>query len=149
MDQQFFCILDCQNPNATSTQWSENNFTLPPRETQYQQYISCYWPEFDQTFWTQFLEAFFWTTHLLTQIFFGPTIFWSNFFLVKFVYQKFSVFKIPWNRNFFGSNYFDQKFFWPYSFQHKFFWSRDSLVPKSFGPNIFQPKFFEPNIFWT
>ena len=49
----------CHNPNSTSTQlkrWvvHENDFNPPPpppptRETQCQQYLSCYWPDFDET----------------------------------------------------------------------------------------------------
>ena len=49
--------INCQNPNLTSTQhngwvWHENDFanpTPPTTETQCQQYLSCYWPDFDET----------------------------------------------------------------------------------------------------
>ena len=49
---------NCHNPNATSSQlksWvlHENDFNPPPTttttETQCQQYLSCYWPNFNQT----------------------------------------------------------------------------------------------------
>ena len=49
----------CQNPKPTSTQpnltqvWvlHENDITPPPKSTQthYWQYLSCFWPDFDQT----------------------------------------------------------------------------------------------------
>ena len=51
----------CQNPNTTTTQ-PQTNITLvgldrkmtlhttPPTETQCYHYLSCYWPDFDETF---------------------------------------------------------------------------------------------------
>ena len=50
----------CHNPNSTSTQlkswvWHENDFNPPPpthhppTQTQCQQYLSCYWPDFNQS----------------------------------------------------------------------------------------------------
>ena len=44
---------NCQTPNLTSTQdwvWHENDFAHPTTtETQCQQYLSCYWLDFDET----------------------------------------------------------------------------------------------------
>ena len=40
----------------------------------YQEYFSCYWPNFDQTFWPLiFGPQFFWTQQI-----FGPKRFWST-----------------------------------------------------------------------
>ena len=44
----------CQSPNLTSTQgwvWQYNDSAnpTPPTETQCQQYLSCYWPDIDET----------------------------------------------------------------------------------------------------
>ena len=49
MTSQRLCF--CQSPNLTSTQgwvWPENDFAHTT-ETQCQQYLSCYWPNFDET----------------------------------------------------------------------------------------------------
>ena len=61
----FFSILrhvNCQNPNVTSTQplgltwkWLYNSPTPPPIQTQYQHYLSCYWPDSYQTLKIVFL----------------------------------------------------------------------------------------------
>ena len=32
-----------------------SDYFSPPTGTQCQQFLSCYWPDFDQTFWTKFL----------------------------------------------------------------------------------------------
>ena len=39
-------------PQHNGWVWPENDFAHPtthPTETQYQQYLSCYWPDFDET----------------------------------------------------------------------------------------------------
>ena len=41
----------CHNPNSTSTQlkswvWHVNDFNPPTTQTQCQQYLSCFWPDF-------------------------------------------------------------------------------------------------------
>ena len=53
--------VNCQNPNPTQPQlnlswvWHENDLTTPPTtthhppQTQCRQYLSCYWPDFDET----------------------------------------------------------------------------------------------------
>ena len=55
----------------------------------YQKYISCYWSDFDQTFWTQFLGAFFGPRNLLYPKLFDLNSFWPNFFLTKFFSTNF------------------------------------------------------------
>ena len=57
-------LFNCQNPNSTSTQlkrwvWHENDFTPPPptnthhhhppQQTECQLYLSCSWPDLNQT----------------------------------------------------------------------------------------------------
>ena len=47
-------LVNCHNPNSTSTQlkswvWHENDFNPPPPQTQCHRYLSCYWPNFNQT----------------------------------------------------------------------------------------------------
>ena len=81
----------------------------------YQKYISCYWSDFDQTFWTQLLGAFFGPMNLLYPKLFDLNSFWPDFFdlpsnflthnfYLNFVYPKF-----------FGLKFFDQ-IFWIYLF---------------------------------
>ena len=55
----------------------------------YQKYISCYWSDFDQTFWTQFLGAFFGPRNLLYPKLFDLNSFWPDFFLPKFFSPNF------------------------------------------------------------
>ena len=88
----------------------------------YQQYLSCYWSDFDQTFWTHNFRGpkCSWTKLLQTQIFF-----WSKIFLdTKF-------FSTP---KFFRT----QKFFNPKLFQTQFF-----------PDTKFFQTFLRLNIFWN
>ena len=59
----------------------------------YQKYISCYWSDFDQTFWTQLLGAFFGPMNLLY-----PKLFWAKFFLTRFFCQAQPISSSSWLR---------------------------------------------------
>ena len=61
----------------------------------YQQYLSYYWTDFDQTLWTQFFGClYFYRPHffnqtIFTQIFFGTKIFfYLNFFWTNICWTK-------------------------------------------------------------
>ena len=85
----------------------------------YQQYRSCYWFDFDQTFWTQFFGVIIFVDHNVLG-FFNPMFIW-----VLDTSKKFSRPKV-----FFGPN---------------FFWVTMLLLdPKCFFRSkiFFEPKFF-------
>ena len=80
----------------------------------YQQYLSCYWADFDQSFWTQFFGALIFIDHN----FFGP-----NFFRLKYFLDQ----KV------FGPKIFSlQIFFWPKFFWTRFFSDLNPLYPQFF-----------------
>ena len=104
----------------------------------YQEYLSCYWPNFDQTFWTQFFAGF---------KFFDPKFLWTqNFVDSKFLWTQ----KI-----------FDLKLYQPKKIlDQKLFFSPKSCLIKNYGSYIWTKKrffdnmflnqrFFWINIFWT
>ena len=115
-------LLFCQNLNPNSTQpqpnktlgWvrRENDFAHPTTQTQCQQYLSCYWPDFDETLkvgsWkhlepistikltfvpaTFVLATFVHTKNnsaitdpILTKLFY-PIFWWSLIFLTNFLF---------------------------------------------------------------
>ena len=113
----------------TDAKWHNNicpGNIFPGNICQYQEYISCCWPNHDQTFCTQFFadlnffrSNFFRTKILfnpnffdiklfLTQHFFGPYLLWTQIFVFPILYG-FNFFgpKIFWDQNCF----LDQKFF--------------------------------------
>ena len=92
----------------------------------YQDYLSCHWPNFDQAFGIQLLEAsIFFDRNPFTKILLDP-----NFWDPKiFLDQKFCEHKI-----------FGPKFL----FGHKFFWNKFFL-----GINFLRHKRFFNSIFWT
>ena len=100
-------------------------------------HISNIWPNFNQTFWTQFLDHHFvrpkllgskiiWTQNhlgpriLLGSYIFRPKLFWiQNFILTQFFYPKF------WTKMIFDSKFFGPKTFWTHNFlDTKFLWTQ-------------------------
>ena len=114
----------------------------------YQEYISCYWPNFDQTFLAQFFESL----NFLAQNFVSPKFFEHNNFLDQNCfgdicpYQDYlscywpDFFETFWVKFFCNQNFEDQNFFWTLIF----------FYPTSYCINIaFEPKFFLDKIrFW-
>ena len=77
----------------------------------YKQYLSCYWSDFDQTFWTQF----FWSHN-----FCGPKCSWTKLFQDSKFYQ--------------GPKFLDQKFYWTRKkFHLKFSCTQNCLRPAIFA----------------
>ena len=87
----------------------------PGTNRPYQQYLSCYWADFDQSFWIQFLEALIFIDHnFLDQTSLDPNIFvYLKFFfdlnsLGPDFFNLKSVVPIKfWTYIFFGSNFFE------------------------------------------
>ena len=67
------CLRDA---NCHGEIWSGN--ICPGNICPYQPNISCYWPDFDQPFGTQFL----WNNIFLNKTSFDPNIFWTKHFCV-------------------------------------------------------------------
>ena len=99
----------------------------------YQEYLSCYWPNFDQTFWTRFFAGF---EFLWTQNFVDSKFLWTQKIFDLKLYQPKKI--------------LDQKlFFSPKSCLIKnygsYIWTK-----KRFFDNMFlNQRFFWINIFWT
>ena len=123
----------------------------------YQQYLSCYWYDFDQTFWTQFFGGHkccgskcSWTKLLQTQPFFWTIIFFSE---PKFRAQNFRTSNFTGPKNFWTPNFSDPNFFFrPEIFFALKFFFRTNIFFKIFfwTQNFFWPKsFWTPNFLWT
>ena len=67
----------------------------------YQQYLNCYWSDFDQIFWHNFgglnfcRPHSFWTKLFWTKEFFIPKSFWPKFFLTRFFLTYPVIFLLP------------------------------------------------------
>ena len=76
----------------------------------YQEYLSCYWPIFDQTFWTGFLAGlgskFCLDQNLVWPKLFEPKLYGHIFFGPRFFRPKFFGPKIFWTFYFFRSKLF-------------------------------------------
>ena len=96
----------------------------------YQEYLSCYWQNFQQTFWALFLAALiFWTIILFHPHFLDRTIFQTKTF---------------WHQH------FDLTFFLPVIFWDKHFRLIQFFLPKIFGSkNTDGLKKMRINFFWT
>ena len=121
----------------------------PSKEIQYQQYISCYWPNFNQTLkvssWDQLEQLLNLTMTLIyirnTSTVNYPTstkMFGPNFFFIFFGPNSFS-----------NEDLFHQKFLGPQFFLiQNLFGLRTFLDKEFFGPKYYWTTFFEPNKFW-
>ena len=104
--------------------WTDSNChsdICPGNICPYKEYLSCYWPNFDQTFRTQLFLGFYFLDPKCCR----PKIFWIQIFWI----QNFFGLKILLTQSFFGTQTFcDPKLF----------------NPKNFGPKILLVR----NIFW-
>ena len=124
----------------------------------YLEYFSCYWPDFEKTFLTQFLEAVIWQNFLDT-IFGGRDLFWSKNFWTQFcLTQSFldlqifldTKFKKNWTQIFFRSqnfvnpnNSFGSKLFWT-----NIFWDLIFFLTQIVLDQIFLHPKFCLHLFW-
>ena len=107
----------------------------------YQEYLSCYVPNFDQTFWNQVF---------VDPQFFGHKTFWirilfwiQNFFGLKILLtQSFFRIKMFWPE--INSTVFVQKVFWIKNFGSKEIWTKKIFSDQHF----FQPKIFLDQTFF-
>ena len=79
----------------------------PGNNCPFQKYLPCYWPGFDQNFWTQFLGSLIFEDHIF---------FWPNFFRPKYI----------WTKKLVGPNIFlDQFLLYLNCFETDFFWTKN------------------------
>ena len=108
-----------------------------------QEYLTCYWPIFDPTFWTKFWQALisldpkcFWSRHFFEPNFtenWPKLLLVPNFFLTKQIFEHtfFCIFvhRICGSKFFWTQLFLQQIFILPYFFDvffsyFKFFWSK-------------------------
>ena len=132
-------------PTVTVT-FDKVAFVLATKMYPNQEYLSWYWPDFYQTFWTHVFGGLsFWGPKLFwTKLFWHPIFFWPKIFLAKKghgnCYQSFKIYIIIPAITYlstkmfisliayFCSLFLDQNFFWPKFFGHGFFWTRSSFT---------------------
>ena len=92
------------------------------------EYLSCYWPNFDQTLGALiFLDQnFLWIKIWFDHFCFGPKYFldWRQNVLVPTLFGP-KLFRTP---NYFGTKFFWPEFFIPNFFGHKTFWAMLSII---------------------
>ena len=100
----------------------------------YREYLSSYWPNFDQTFWTHmfwslisFYNIILWNLFFWTKILFDPNFFYHNFYGTYFFLDNNSV----WPKAFGPQDFLDQ-IFWTKTFLTKFLCDQKDLRPKTF-----------------
>ena len=104
----------------------------------YQDYLSCYWPNFDQTFWA----LTFWTP-----IFSVLNFVWSKKkFDQKVIWPKKISNQIFWHKFFWTPIFFTQQIFYQKKKWHNIFLTQQFQFPNFF----FQPKnVYFPKNFWA
>ena len=84
---QFFESLNFLAQNFVSLKFFEHNIFLDQNcfgdICPYQEYLSCYWPDFYKTFWVFEDHNFFWTLIFWPNILLNQHHFWPKFFLDK------------------------------------------------------------------
>ena len=148
----------CQNQNINSTQpqvnlnwrwvWYENDFAHhhhhPPQQTQCQQYLSCYWPDFDQT-----LKIGSWK-HLEQIPAITVTFVKATFVLVTFVHIR-NVWAItdPILTKLFWLKFVGALMFGTKIFEQKFFGTKILFYLNKFGPKFLWTNFFSTKNFFN